>query len=721
MTALEAIEVLIKGTGLSVSTNGNGVFAIKPVPAPSKERVSEAVPLERVVVTAQKRDEHPIDVPISLVVVTADELEKRKIVNIDDLPSAVPGLAIRSNGSYTRQIAIRGVANSAGNSNLIGVYLDEVPATSPLTNYQLDLRTYDLERVEVLRGPQGTLYGEGSVGGTVRFITHSPLLDRFEMKADVAALFTQDGAPSQRIESVVNIPVIDNKFGLRIAGTFDHEGGWIDQPAANRTDFNQQNLVDLRVKALWKPVPGFSAAGTILVHRDNQPPSNAEDANGNFTQVFQQLTTPDATDDYNLYDVTLTYDLPWARLLSSTSYVHQDKSLKNIGTTRQLAPPGSPVPLFNVLFPLAEFSGSSYSEELRLTSRDAAPVEWTAGAFFRNAEPRQSIPAAYIGPAGPLPLNPIPATFTDTQSKSWALFGDARYEVSDKLGVGAGLRYFQDEQKDLVSGRSAKFDSTSPRVYGQYQVADQFNTYASVAKGFRSGGFNGAGQPNYGPESAWTYELGLKGDFDRGQITSDFAIFQTDYNDFQISGAVLSPTSATGLLSITSNAGDVRIRGVEWALNWRPDRVWTLGFNATYLDAKFVTVATFPSPTTGLPTSPNIVGDRVQGIPEYQFTVSAQRDFSWDGRLGFVRVDYSQQGPMEYRVRSIGPWYVSYSDQINMLNANVGFQWRQGLSFNLFAQNLLNDRGYTGSNSIEGLAARARPRTVGASFGVSFN
>jgi iron complex outermembrane receptor protein len=103
----------------------------------------------------------------------------------------------------------------------------------------------------VLRGPQGTLYGEGSVGGTIRFITKNPVLNHFQMNADVAAMFTEDGTPSQRIESVVNVPLIDNELGLRIASTFEHDGGWINQPGAAQRDYNDQNLADVRVKGLW--------------------------------------------------------------------------------------------------------------------------------------------------------------------------------------------------------------------------------------------------------------------------------------------------------------------------------------------------------------------------------------------------------------------------------------------------------------------------------------
>jgi iron complex outermembrane receptor protein len=158
---------------------------------------SNKVGLEEVVVTAQKREERLIDVPMSIVALGADTLEKQKISSIDDSAMAVPGLSIQESGGPYRQIYLRGVSNSTGNSSSVGLYLDEASVAPAFAIVQPDLRTYDLERIEVLRGPQGTLYGEGSLGGTIRFITNKPVLNQFAVTANVTTLFTEDGAPSQ--------------------------------------------------------------------------------------------------------------------------------------------------------------------------------------------------------------------------------------------------------------------------------------------------------------------------------------------------------------------------------------------------------------------------------------------------------------------------------------------------------------------------------------------
>jgi iron complex outermembrane recepter protein len=697
-------------TGKLRLAQGEQVKAAAAMTAEEQGGGSSPLKLEEVLVTAQKRPERLIDVPISIVAVTAEEIEKRKVTSLDDLSLVAPGLSIKSNGSYTRSIAIRGVNNSVGGSNLIGVYLDEMPASSVTPGFQLDLRTYDLERVEVLRGPQGTLYGEGSVGGTVRFITRNPNLDHFGVRSEVAGLFTQDGEVGQRIEGALNMPLIQNELGLRLAGTYSHAGGWIDQPAASKNDYNAENLKDVRIKGLWQPNPRFAVNLMALAHRNDQPPANAEDANGNFTQVFRLTTTPNVEDNFDLYNLTLSYDFASARLLSATGYVDQQKTIRHYGTPRQFTPP--PTPQTNLLLDLNIATGKSFTEELRLVSLDSGHWQWTAGAFYRDARARQRTPAAYFGVPGP-PGTPLPPALTlppsGNESKSWAAFGDMSYRLTNRLTVGTGLRYFDDEQEDLPTGRVAKFHALNPRVYGQFKFMEQLNGYASVAKGFRSGGFNGVNQPDYEPESAWTYELGTKMLLADGRVSSDAAVFYTDYSDYQITGivALLSSGVPSGG---TNNAGKVKIKGVEWALTLRSTDQWMFSLNSAYLDAEIKTTSTSFA-----------AGDPVDGVPKYQFTASGQRDFTWHGRQGFARLDYNQQDRMTYRNRSFGPWYFSESDIINMLNFNLSLQWSDSLSLGLFAQNLLNDRGYTNGNTIEALAARARPRTCGISFGVSFD
>ena len=674
---------------------------------------SEKSGLTEIIVTAQKRGERLIDVPISIVALTADELQKRNITSVDDLQFVVPGLAVQSDGVY-RTIFIRGISNGFGGASLIGVYLDEadVTAATGAAYIQLDLNTYDLDRVEVLRGPQGTLFGDGSAGGTIRFITRNPDLTHFAFDSDVAALFTQDGAPGERVQAMVNVPLIDNELGLRVAVKFDNEGGWVNQPAANRKDINGQDIADVRIKGLWQPTAQVTVSATAEVHRLDGMQNVGEDANGNYTQVFNLLTTPSVVDDFDVYNLTLSYDFDAFRVLNTTSYVDHSLEPRDYGRSFQFTPPGTP--RYDEYFS-ERINSDDLNEELRATSIGSSPWQWTVGGFYRRSQEKQDLPEYNFAIPGP-PGTPVPAPFLDgvntTRSKVRAAFGDASYKVTDRLTLGTGVRYFEDSQNyTFGSTQTGRFHSLDPRFYAQYKLTDAANVYASAAKGFRSGGFNSLNQPSYGPESIWTYELGTKMSILDGHLSADAAVFYSNYTNYQIVGILPPPEPP---LDITSNAGRARIEGIEWDFTWRPTDQWSVSFNGDYLhDYKFTQLS--------VTNSSYEVGDNLDFMPRYTFTTSAERDFVWSGKSAFVRLDYNQVGQETFRNRSLGYWYFSESDVIHMLNCNTSLYWNDNLRLGVFAQNLLNNRGYISPDVIEANALRLRPRTIGVEFSAKFD
>jgi outer membrane receptor protein involved in Fe transport len=667
---------------------------------------SAPVKLEEIVVTAQKREERAIDVPISIVAIGGEELRRRQITNVDDLALGVPGLSIQSNAN--RRITLRGVSNVFGNSSLIGMYLDEADVTST-TASQLELSTVDLERVEVLRGPQGTLYGQGASGGIIRMITRDPDLEKFSVSSDVSALFTEHGEPGGSVNGVVNMPLVDGKFGLRLAGTYDHSGGWIDEPAAGKSDINGQNLSDVRLKALWAPNDALRATGLVEIHRNNKSTNTGEDSNGNYTQLFDQTTVPGMTDDHDIYNGTLSYDFDAFRILSSTSYIRQTNEADNYGAIQPLSASGTPA--LDLLVESDNKAVRMLTQEVRVSSSGAGPWKWLGGVFYRDFKFVEN-EFAYLGLGPALP--PRLYVKNTSRSKSWAVFGDSSYQLTERFSAGAGVRYFRD---DLDSGRtlnatvfpdqSGTFSAVTPRAYVEFRVSPEANVYASAAKGFRSGGFNTGTQPPYDPESVWTYELGLKTSALAGELTANLALFYSDYTNYQINGIPLPPAPP---VSIASNAGSAFIRGVEWDFTWRPASEWVLGLRGNYADSAFYEI---------LATSTaHAIGDSLDLFPKYQFTVTLERDFTLHGRPGYIRTDYNQQGRQPYRVRSNGDFYFSESDVINMLNLSMGLQWNDSVSIGLFGRNLLDDRGYTDPFSIQATASRSRPRAYGVEFGV---
>jgi iron complex outermembrane recepter protein len=673
----------------------------------AQTRQEERVELEEIVVTAQKREERLIDVPISIVAVSGDDLDKRNLTAIDDLSLAVPGLQVQSSGTYQRRIMLRGIGNLTGYSSSVGMYLDEATVTSVAAADQLDLRTYDLARVEVLRGPQGTLYGEGSVGGTVRFITNDPQLDRLTMGADITAMLTQDGDPSQRIEGVLNVPVVQDTLGLRIAGAYDQQGGWIDQPAADRNDFNDQDLINIRAKTLWRPLQQLTVAGMVVVHRNDSAPNRGEDADGNFTQAFESTERPSTDDDYEIYNLTLDYDFSAAQILSSSSYLSQDREIKNLGGRLQLLDPAAGFPPFEFLDVLFADRSTSFTQELRASSLGTGPWSWTLGGLYRHSRFNEDIPTFYFAFPGPLPSQGF-SFQTGFRSESWAAFGDTSYKLKDRLTLGGGLRYFEDTQKGRLTDQRETFHSLNPRLYAQYALTTRSNLYASAAKGFRSGGVNGPGVPSFDPETVWNYELGSKMAF-TDSASFELAVFYSDLKNYQIF-AYLTPLD---FLTSPTNAGNARIKGVEWGFAWQPAALWRLGLNGNYVHTEFYEISAFRSTVA--------VGDPINLIPKYSYSASAERAISWNGKQGFVRLDYDHHGRSVFRDRTVGAWYSGESDIIDMLNLSASLQWNSNVSVKVFAQNLLNDRGFTDPVTITGDASRSRPRTFGISLGVNFD
>jgi outer membrane receptor protein involved in Fe transport len=727
LTAEQTLDRLLKDTGLTYRFLDDKTITIVPIasaPASDKKSIlgktswvgsgqrfslaqseevspsrrpesAEGIEIEEIIVTAQKREQKLIDVPLSITALSGADLHDRNITKISDIAAAVPGLVVFDNGPGNRRIALRGVGNLVGGSSLTGLYLDEADVTG-FSDAIIDLRPYDLARVEVLRGPQGTLYGEGSTSGTIRFITRDVNLEAVEASAEVAGYQTRNGSPSESFTGVINLP-LSGQFGLRIGGFLANEGGWIDQPSVGRSEINDQTLRDVRVKALWQASDSLALSAMAIVHRNDAGLGNqSADENLNFSQAFLAPVTPATRDDYEVYNLTVNGTLSNVNIVSTSSLLEIDKHLDNYGNLLALLPP--PLPPLNFLYDSVS-DGRIFSQELRANSQVGA-LEWTLGAFYRDASTtRESNALLGFSEATARGIH----TLAETGSRSWATFGELSYSLTERLEAGAGLRYFRDrrEQFNGISTQTATFDSVNPRVFAKYDVTDAVNVYLNVAKGFRSGGFNAVGQPTYDPESLWSYELGTKtSGLAGGRLSAELAIYYSQYRDIQVIGA---PTGS--LQTVTTNLSAATIQGVDLNAAWRFDAHWQLGASANYVDTRVDEI--------GVTHASHNVGDGLDGIPHYGYSAWLDTDFNWTPSVaGFARVDYSGQGRSIYRDRAIGDFFYSTSDVLDTLNLRVGAKWTD-VSFEVFAENVLDDIGYTDPFGIQGIAGRQRPRTIG--------
>lgn len=666
-------------------------------PALAQQEPAEVVKLDPVIVTAQQREQRLVDVPISINVLNSADVKARGLQNLQDVAFAVPEMINVVTGMAQNRVMLRGIGEGGGNFPLVGIYLDEVAVDGPLRG-PLEIRPLDVERIEVLNGPQGTLYGQGSVGGTVRFLTNAPVLGETSLLGSADISNTDDGSLSQSYTAVVNLPV-GNRAALRIAGIAEDTGGWIDAPTAGRKDINDGEMYQVRAKGLVQVTGNFSLTGVAQIHRNDVGSlSNGENADGNLIlPAFAPGAVQPASNDHEMYSLTANLDLGGAELLAVASQISNDSK-------------GAFYSPFAGQGRFLRFDNQdeAQSGELRLTSADTGPWHWTLGAFYRDADYSSVTTLYLLGPAnGTTAASVNFVTNAPIQSKSWSVYGNTSFDLTDKLQVGAGLRHFSDDEKAPIAGRpGATFESLDPRVFATYKLRDNWTIYASASKGFRSGGFNAANPafpPSFKPETVWSYEAGTKFDLLDGVISGEVAAFSSDYSDMQVS------TIATSIgQSYTGNVGEAEINGLDWTFRALPVEWLEIGTSGAVLDSEVVDIA---------PRSAYIVGDSLNYIPRNNITLygEASTDIGSDLRARF-RLDFNRRGGSEFAQRTVN--LTATSETLKLLNARLMLE-HGNFVVEIYGKNLLNDRGEVFPNPVQ-FAVRAVPRTVGIRTTISF-
>lgn len=665
--------------------------------APTALAQSQPDVRDTVVVTAQQREETLVDVPITITVLDADEISRRGVTDLQNLSYAVPEMITVVTGMAQNRVMLRGIGEGGGNFPLVGIYLDNVAVDGPLRG-PVDIRPLDVERVEVLHGPQGTLYGQGSVGGTVRFLTQAPVIGETSLTASADVWTTEDGAMSQRLVGVTNLSLSDQS-ALRIAGMVENTGGWIDAPTANREDINDGELFQIRATGLFKLTDSLSVTGMAQVHRNDVGSlANGENGNGDLIlPAFAPNAVQPAKNDHDLYSLTADWDLGNVKLLAVASSFRNDASgafySPFAGTGRFLR---------------FDNRDEAKTGELRLTSSTPGPWKWTLGGYYRDADFNSVTTLYLLGPAnGTTSTNVNFVTPLPIKSESWSAYGNTSFDLTDQLQIGGGLRYFNDEQVSPIAGQPGQtFDSLDPRIYATYKLLDGWNIYASAAKGFRSGGFNAvntAFPASFGPETVWSYEAGTKFETWNGALSGEVAVFTSKYDDMQVS------TIATSVgQSYTGNVGKSDVNGLDWSLRLHPTDWLTIGTTGVILDTEVVEVAS---------SSAYIVGDQLNYIPDSNFNLFAETEADLPDNLTVrARIDYNRRGASSFAQRTVN--LTANGDVLDLLSARLAFDWgNHGLE--IYSENILNDRGQNFPNPVQ-FATRAVPRSIGLRATASF-
>lgn len=611
---------------------------------------------EEIVVTAQKRSELIQDVPLSVTAFSAQTIEQSGITDFRDYAVRTPNLAFSYSNSLTagsQAIAIRGVFGA----NTTGVYLDEVPLPA-----SVDPRVADVERIEVLRGPQGTLYGARSMGGTVRLITQQPNLTEFAGHARAGTSYTREGDWNATSDASINVPLIDDVLAVRASLFYDYQSGVFDRIASPDApvDFGVHENVDGS-----QQIGGQVAARlSLLDHRLTLTPrvafqngdtfgrSYADVLPGNFEQFRLFDVDEKGENDWRLYSLTGEYEMSFGTFVSSTSQFTRDfrdsEDFAEFASYAFGVPPSLSVIRAGVNF-------DAFAQEVRFVSDFDGPLQLTLGAFYQDTDNVLVFPPTPVG----VVFDNIFSQRLRTQVEETAVFGEVRYDLTQRLHVTLGARWFDNTvdfvgdqdgiavSPDSFAGTQGESD-INPKYQIEYDVSDDFLLYANAAKGFRIGGVNSfsnllcapdlaalgltAGEvQSFNSDSLWSYEVGAKTTWADRRLTLNGAAYSIDWSGLQ----QLVPLSSCGF-NLTLNAGSAEIRGFELEGRWRVNDTLTLSAGLGYADSEVTSAGGFEaSIPTGVP---------VQQVPDWTYTAALDYDFEIGRLPGYLHVEYSHVG-----------------------------------------------------------------------------
>ena len=481
--------------------------------------------LEEIIVTAQKRgDQSVLDTPIAVSAYSGADLDYRDAKSMSDFLQETPGLSLNPVNEGNTLPQIRGVSTGYGDAT-VGYYLDDLPFTLVSRPYVPDVNPFDLLRVEVLRGPQGTLFGASSEGGTIRILTNDA-----DPKAGLTGKFSVSGQSTEHssdgysIQAAANIPIVDEKLAIRLVGGYRDLPGFIDNPTIGVDDWNETKITTGRVKLTWLPTDRLKVRASYWFNRnENGANLEADDNLENFSPVSE--VTEDTKLD--LTNLSIDYSFDSVTVSSASSW---------IGYTRDSVTDFQGGTFGG--FPFVDFE--AFNQEIRFASKYDGQLQWTGGVFYLDAKDTQQGEIEAIAFVGGDVF----------ESEQWAVFGELHYLVAnDKVELTVGARYFEDERRIVDFGsscdfatalnvnctRTAKFDDLAPKFAVSYKPDDDSLFYASASKGYRSGFLqlgislglaNAFGFPapvEVPAEDLWSYEIG--GKLTRGNWSFESAVY----------------------------------------------------------------------------------------------------------------------------------------------------------------------------------------------------
>ena len=720
------------GASRSASTASDGVYAVSGLAAgaytvsaslPGMRRVSQTdvqiaanaavafdlalqpVLLDEVVVTAMLREQELALVPFSIAAPTAEVLRARGVESIEAIASNVAGFSVQNLGPGQSQVAMRGASagqiarDQPGVKEQVGAYLDD--AVISLSLFTPDLDLFDISRVEVLRGPQGTLFGSGSLSGTVRYISNQPELGARSLFGEVGGSWIDAGGPGANAKLGVNVPLGD-KAAVRVSGYYTRMGGYMDAVQPNlsvKENVNGGTRVGGRAALRIAPNDRFSVVPRIVFQRVEMDGWNRIDtfnilANPYTTtrpkvtlgerRLFTQIGEP-FTDDFVLGDLNWRYDFGAVALTSITSYTFRDVLVvRDAGALTSSITGGSiglPENIYTLDAPLDDATTAKvWTQELRL-SGSQGPVRWLVGGFYSSnkRDYAQNLLVSGFEALSGIPTKGLRAPkdvlfFSDLayDLKQMALFGEGTVTVGDRLDLTGGLRYYDFEENreqvfDGIFGNdnngtslveqpgTTDANGLAPRFIASLKASDQVTLNAQVSRGFRLGGINDplnvplctpadlatfSGRDSWTDESAWNYEVGIKSRVG-GRASLNLSAFHMDINDLQ-----LIVTAGSCSSRLVFNVPKARSQGIEVEFTAAPTDNFDFSVSASYNNAELRSTLTSTDAGGVVSVVSGIqAGNRLPSVPQVQAAAAAT--YQWligPGSEAFITGTYQYTG-----------------------------------------------------------------------------
>ncbi len=507
---------------------------------------TEQYDLQEIVVTAEKRSSTVQKTSISMTAISGQDLQARGASAVEQALQEVPGVSFSSGGPGQTQFEIRGLSQNGGESPTVGFYLDETPVTPPALSsngkVSIDPDLYDLSRIEVLRGPQGTLYGAGAMGGTIKLVTNPPDLTAFYATGESILSGTQGGGVNYRQNAMVNLPMADGKVAVRLVGTQSHTSGWIDRiivpdfplesngtgngyfgntrgdvasirPTQIYRNVNDETLTSGRASVLFQPVQELSITAAVFYQRIEQGGPNAYDLPPDTPAHYQPFDLREPySDRFTVSSLGVEYAFAGMQLTSATSYLsrltnltqdnsEQTQNFLNLGAFTLAAGGFGPVQSGEA-DPTRQFS-----QEIRLASNGEGSLQWLTGVFYSSYRALQNLYSksdAVLAVSGGA-SDYLFQFYAPTEIVQRAWFGNASYQASDRIKLTAGLRYFSYSQSEHTAGSGLYYTGSLATSYASgaasdkginpmatlsYSPSDDVMLYTTAAKGFREGAGN---------------------------------------------------------------------------------------------------------------------------------------------------------------------------------------------------------------------------------------